>query len=435
MSLQLVLRDRKFRPLFWVQFLGALNDNLLKNAMVVLIEYQGLSLLGLDPPLIVALSGAIFILPFFLFSMLAGQLGDRFEKSRIIRLVKIWELLITILASWGFLTHNIYLLLGALFMMGTHSTFFGPIKYGCLPDLVPGNKLVAANAYIEMGTFIAILLGTIGGGVLIARDSGELWIAFALNVCALFGIWVSQSVVQLPSHGTNTSIGWSPIGPLRESIQIMRKRNDVFYSLVGISWFWFFGAALLSILPPYCKEFLKVDEHVITLFLTMFTMGIGSGSILCERLSFERVVLSYVPLGALGMSVFMVDLCWTQFHAVEIVGTELRTIGEFWNSPGSLRLIFDFFMLSVSGGFFALPLYTLMQARSDKTERSRVVAGNNVMNAIFMVFAAAFVMLAHTTGRSVTETLICLAVINLIATVFLIWKVPEFVQKWRKRPA
>ncbi len=432
-----LLKDARFRPLFVTQFLGALNDNFLKNALVVLVEYQGLSMLGLEPSMIVALAGGIFILPFFLFSMVAGQLADQFEKSRIVRLVKVWELLITLVAAVGFFQLNIYLLLGALFMMGTHSAFFGPIKYGCLPDLVSPARLISANAYVELGTFVAILLGTIGGGLLIAMDQGPLWIAIALNVCAVLGIWSSFGMPHLPPHSARFAISINPFGPMRATLTMIARQKDVFNSLLGISWFWFFGAALLSLLPPYCKEFLHTDEHVITAFLTMFTLGIGLGSMLCSRLSMQKTVLGLVPVGALGMSVFLLDLCWVRFQAVpvSVQGTsELMRFSEFWATDYGPRLLFDFLMLSVFGGLFILPLYTAMQERSDQKERSRVVAGNNVMNAVFMVVASVFVMLAHAYGFTVTQAFLALAVLNILAMLYLYWQVPEFgnLREWYK---
>lgn len=430
MFIHLLFRNKRFRPLFWVQFLGALNDNFLKNALVVLIEYQGLSLLGLAPPLVVAMAGAIFILPFFLFSMIAGQIADRNERSRVVRWVKVWELLITIIATVGFVQHNIYLLLGALFMMGTHSAFFGPIKYGSIPDLVPPERMVAANAYIETGTFVAILLGTIGGGLLISMNHGEFAIGVAIVACALFGIFASRKLPLLPSYSPDLEVNWNPVTPMRENLRMIRARADVWHAVLGISWFWFFGAALLSILPPYCKEFLKVNEHVITAFLTMFTLGIGIGSIICERLSKERVVLALVPVGALGMTVFLFDLCRIQFEAVALpVGVSsdvLMTFGEFWNADHGPRLLLDFMLLSVFGGIFALPLYTAMQQRSDRTQRSRVVAGNNVLNSIFIVAASLMVMAFHALGYSVTETLVALGVLNALVMLYLYWSLPEF---------
>ncbi len=436
MSIDMLLHDKKFRPLFWTQFLGALNDNLLKNSLVLLVEYQGLSLLGLDPPSLVALGGAIFILPFFLFSMVAGQMADRFEKSKMVRLIKAWELLITIVAAFGYMNLNIYLLLTALFMMGTHSAFFGPIKYSALPELVPANKLLTSNAYVEVGTFLAILLGTIGGGLLIGADRGTVWIAIAINVCALLGNFTSYFMPELPSHSPHLKIRINPIPPMLETMRRVKQTPGLLHSIYGISWFWFFGAALLSILPPYCKEFLQVDAQVITLFLAIFTIGIGLGSMLCARLSKGRVVLGMVIIGAVGMSCFLLDLCVTQFRAVETRET-LMGIGEFLRSGYGPRLIFDFLMLSVFGGCFVLPLYTAMQVRSFKEDRSRVVALNNVINSIYIVAAAVFVLLFHRFGFLTSETFLVLAGLNVFVMAYMCWSVPEFMQSliewWNSR--
>lgn len=428
MSISMVFRDPKFRPLFWTQFLGALNDNFLKNAMVVMVEYQGMSLLGLDPPLIVALSGAIFILPFFLFSMVAGQLADYREKSRLVRLVKVWELMITLVASVGFYLHHLPLLLIALFMMGMHSTFFGPIKYSAIPDLVDEGGLVAANAYVESGTFLAILLGTIGGGVLIALPHGELWIGVALNLCAVLGLLSSWQMLRLPSHSPGTRIALSPIKPLIATIAMLRQKAAVYNSVLGISWFWFFGAAVLSLLPPYCKDYLRVDEHVITAFLAMFTVGIGVGSILCERLSFKRVEIGLVPIGSLGMTIFLFDL--SRLHPALSPSQVLMPLGDFVRTENGPRLLIDFFLMSVFGGYFILPLYTLLQERSDKVTRSRVIAGNNVLNAVFMVAAALIVMTFHVLKVSLPNTFMALALANLAISIYIYFVVPEFTLRF-----
>ncbi len=425
MSLQLIFTDKKFRPLYWIQFLGALNDNLLKNGMVILVEYKGLSVLGLDPPSIVALAGAVFILPFFMFSMLSGQIADRFDKARVVRAIKLWELLITLTCTIGFLGHNLYVLLAALFMMGCHSTFFGPIKYSALPDLVEPEMLVTANAYVEAGTFIAILIGTIGGGFLISMAAGEYWISMVINACALTGVVMSWRMPSLPSHSPDLKLRWKPFGLMVENFGLLKRKAAVFHSVIGISWFWAFGAVILSVLPPYCKEFLHADEHVVTCFLAMFTVGIAIGSILCERLSRGRLELGLVPVGSIGLTLFLFDLSLVRPVAPD-ASDPLMTLAQFVAKPFGPRLLFDFTLMSVFGGFYILPLYTALQARSAKRSRSQVIAGNNVMNSIFMVGGAIGVMACHSFGLGIPNTLLILAFCNVVAAAFIFSMAPEF---------
>lgn len=430
MALQLILRDKKFRSLYWIQFLGALNDNLLKNGMVILVEYQGLSLLGLDPPSIVALAGAVFILPFFGFSMLAGQMADRYDKAQIVRWIKIWEMLITLISTLGFLEQNLWVLLAALFMMGCHSAFFGPIKYSALPDLVAPEKLVTANAFVEAGTFLAILLGTIGGGILISLSGGEYWLCLVINVFALLGVLLSWRMPSLPPHSPDLVLRWKPFSVMRETLQMLRAQAVVFHSVLLISWFWAFGAVILSLLPPYCKEYLYADEQVVTCFLALFTVGIAVGSMICSYLSRGKLKLSLVPMGLLGLTLFLFEL--SQVRVLERAIGELGpliTLSQFLGTVQGPRLLFDFTLMSVFGGIFILPLYTALQAHSEKRDRSRVIAGNNVVNSIFMVGGALAVMLFHAQGVSIPNMLLVLALGNVCAFVWLYTLVPEF--RWR----
>lgn len=422
----------KFWGLFWTQFLGALNDNVLKNAMVVMITYKGLSVWGLNAPSIVALSGGVFILPFFLFSMTAGQLADKYEKSRIVRYVKIWELFITLLASAGFYTHNVVWLLGALFMMGTHSTFFGPVKYSALPDLVHKDQLLKANAYVELGTFLAILIGTILGGFLVALKGGEFYAILAINLFALMGILTSWRVPRLPSQAEEIKVSFNPISPIAETMRLLHGRKDVWVGILAISWFWFYGAAILSVLPTFCKDVLKVDEHVVTAFLAMWTFGIGLGAILCEKVSQKRTELGIVPFGAAGLSLFLFDL--SRFRPeLKVTHEGLQTISQFLSTTYGYHLLMDFLLIAISGGLFIVPLYTLLQERSDPRLRSRVIAGNNVINAVFIVVSAVLVMAAHAFKFTISETLFAVAFLNTIFSVYIFLTVPEYFERLRRR--
>jgi len=414
---------KKFWPLFWTQFLGALNDNVMKNAMVVMITYKSLSVWGLDSASIVALSGGIFILPFFIFSMAAGQITDKHEKSQIVKLVKIWELLITIVASIGFFHHNVAWLLGALFMMGTHSAFFGPVKYSSLPQLVEKDQLVRATAYVEVGTVFAILLGTILGGFLIAMPSGELYAAAGINIFALMGIFTGWRVSQLPSAAKDLKISLNPIAPLKETIRLLNGKRDVLSAIIANSWFWLFGAAVLSVLPSYCKDFLRIDERGITAFLALWTIGTGVGAVLCDRLSRKIAYLGLVPIGAAGLSLFLFDL--SRFTAQTQSG--LITITQFLSTAEGFHQMADFFLMAVSGGLFVVPLYTAMQERCEGLYRSRVIAGNNVFNALFMVVAAVAIMVFHQTGISLPTTFFIISIANVLVCALIFFATPEYL--------
>jgi len=418
--------NRKYWPLFWTQFLGALNDNVLKNAMVLMITYQGLSIGGLDAPSIVALSGGIFILPFFLFSMAAGQIADKHEKSRLVRLVKIWEVLITLVAAAGFFLHLVPLLLIALFMMGTHSAFFGPIKYSALPELVDPDQLVTANAYVESGTFVAILLGTIGGAVTIAMPHGELVSSAVVIILAVLGLWTSLKIVKLPSAAVDLKIRYNPFTPVRDTMHLLGGIPSMVSSILVNSWFWFFGAAVLSILPPYCKDYLHVDQHVFSTIFVMYTLGIGLGSLICGRLSNHRAELGLVPVGAVGLAIFLFDISLVEPQAMS---AGLMPLSEFLHCGYAWRLLIDFLMMSVAGGIFILPLYTVLQERSGREVRSRVIAGNNVINAIFMVVSAVAVMGLHVAGYSTPQTFRALVITHVVFCTYTFWRVPEFVAR------
>jgi len=429
MSLKMIVSDRRFWPLFWTQFFGALNDNFLKNALVVLVTFKGITLAGLDAPSVVALASALFILPFFLFSPIAGQLADKFEKSRLVRITKYWEVAIMAVAGAGLLTQNFTILLSVLFLAGVQAALFGPVKYAMLPDLVSPDELVEANAYVEMGTFLAILLGTIGGGLVVALPGGEYWLTGILIGLSILGLLTSFNVKEAPVACPDLKIQLNPFPGIAATVAILRESKAVFNSVLAISWFWFFGAAILSVLPLYCKDYLGANEHVVTSFLAMFTLGIGLGSILCEKLSYRRVELGLVPIGSIGMTVFLVDLFQTP-------GTwapdpsRLLTLQEFVAAPGGIRLLADFFFMSVFGGLFILPLYTLIQQRSSQESRSRVIAGNNIINAGFMVVSSLCVIAFEKMHMSYPQIFLILAGMNLVVSFYVYSVIPEFTLRF-----
>ncbi|MCC6144219.1 MAG: MFS transporter, partial [Candidatus Hydrogenedentes bacterium] len=303
-----LLAQRRFWPMFWTQFLGAFNDNFFKNALVILIAFKAVEVGGLDAQQMVALAGGLFILPFFLFSAVAGQMADRYSKSAFIPWIKVAEIAVMSLAAIGFLTENIVLLLVVLFLMGLQSALFGPVKFGILPQLLGRDELVAGNALVEMGTFLAILLGTIGGGLLIAVEGGGLYVSLAVVAFAILGTLTSLFLIKLPAEAPDLKIQWNPVTPAWRIFQHTRANYSIFQSILGISWFWFLGASMLAVFPTWCTEVLNADETVVTLLLALFSVGIGIGSMLCERLSRGHLELGLVPLGSIGMTIFLVDL-------------------------------------------------------------------------------------------------------------------------------
>ena len=371
----------------------------------------------------VPVAGGIFILPFFLFSATAGQLADKYEKSKIISIIKVVEIGIMILASIGFLTGHYTLLFVVLFLMGLHSTFFGPLKYSILPQQLNPEELVGGNALIEAGTFLSILLGTIAGGVSISMGpSGPLLVSAGLVGCALTG-WVSSLFIPKATAVDPTlKVQWNPVPPTWQIYKFTKTNRSVYLSVLGISWFWFFGAAILSLFPPYCKEVLHTDETVVTLFLAIFSIGIGVGSMLCEKLSRKRLELGLVPLGSIGISVFTIDLFSIGSPSMNHTGA----LGFLAQAHG-LHILMDLLLLSIFSGFFIVPLYTLVQERSETSHRSRVIAGNNIVNAFFMVMASLLILALMHFEISIPVIFLILALLNIIVAVYIYTLLPEFL--------
>lgn len=426
-----LLKTKRFYPLFWTQFLGAFNDNFLKNALVIWITFKTASVFGIPSTQMVAVAGGIFILPFFLFSATAGQLADKFEKACLVRWIKIAEIGIMLLASWGLMTQRFEFLLFILFLMGLHSTFFGPIKYSILPQHLSPNELVGGNALIEAGTFLSILLGTIAGGVLISFQHGPRIVSLGLVLVAILGWLASRTIPQADAVDPQLKVQWNPVSPTLDIYRFTRRNRTVFLSVLGISWFWFFGGAILSLFPSYCKEILKTDESVVTLFLAMFSIGIGLGSLLCERLSRKHLELGLVPLGSIGMTLFCADLfcVGTPFGSSNGMGV-LMTARSLIHETTGLRILADLLFMSIFSGFFIVPLYTLIQEYSEPSHRSRVIAGNNVVNAFFMVLSAIVILLMMRLKLSIPQIFLALALLNAVVAVYIYRVLPEFLLRF-----
>jgi 1-acyl-sn-glycerol-3-phosphate acyltransferase len=431
MSQLKLLAERRFWPLFWTQFLGAFNDNLFKNALVILVAYRSMNLMGISSQQIVVACAGIFILPFFLFSATAGQLADRFAKWRLIRLVKIWEIGVMVLAGVGFAFNNLPLLLAVLFLMGMQSTFFGPAKYSILPELLDERDLVGGNALVAGATFLAILLGTITGGLVIA--GGEVWVSrlgFMVVMVAVAGYLTSRYVRKTPPADPGLQVKLNPVTPTIDILRVTRSVKTVFLSVLAISWFWFLGASFLSLLPNFSKDVMFGSETVVTLFLSVFCVGIGIGSMLCETFSHRRLELGLVPLGSIGMSVFAIDLAIAGGRFLGPLDGHLMGAAEILRQPGAVRVLFDLFMIAVSAGFYTVPLMTLIQQRTRADQRSRVIAGNNIINSALMVLSSVVLVALLVSGRTIPSLFFGLGVLNALVAVYIYTVIPEFLLRF-----
>jgi len=418
--------QRRFLPFFAAQALGAFNDNVYKNVLVILATYQAASFTRLEPELLTNLAGGLFILPLVLFSGLAGQLADRYDKALVLKCVKAAEIAIMGVAGFGLASHNLNLLLAALFMMGMHSTFFAPAKYGLLPEVLEEAELVGGNALVEMGTFLAILLGTLAAGLL-AAEGGIGAIATALIGVAALGFATSLAIPALRPAAPGLRIDWRPWTSTWDNIRAARESRAVFQSILGISWFWFYGALVLAQLPLFAKDVLGGSEQIVTLLLVLFSAGIGIGSLLCERLSGRKVEIGLVPFGSIGLTAFAVDL----YFAVpgSPPGTGLSA-AQFVALPGAWRVLMDLGLIGVFGGFFIVPLYALVQQRARRDAMSRVIGANNILNAVFMVVAALLGAIALNAGLSIVELLLLTGILNAFVAAYIYRLVPEFLLRF-----
>ena len=420
-----LLTKRKFAPLFWVQFFGAFNDNLFKNSLLLLIALRAVS--ESESGFLINMASGLFILPFIIFAAIAGQLADKFEKSRLIRYTKLFEIAIMVLGGAALYSQQFGLLLGVLFLMGTHSSIFGPLKYSILPQHLNEDELIAGNGLVEMGTFLAILLGTIGAGMLLNR--GSAYVAAATIGVSIVGWFCSRFIPPAPSADPHLKIKKNPIPETKNLIALASSQMTVFLSILGISWFWFFGATILAQLPSFTKFIIYGNDQIVTLLLATFSISIGLGSMLCERLSRGDVEIGMVPFGATGMTLFCLDLfLMTYPPAGELVG-----IGDFFKDRGSfspIRLLSDIAGIGLFGSFFIVPLYALIQQRSDERYRSRIVAANNLINSLFMVASALMTMILFKFGATTPQIFLTIALLNLAVTTYIFALVPEFALRF-----
>jgi 1-acyl-sn-glycerol-3-phosphate acyltransferase len=421
-----LLGERRFLPFFGAQALGAFNDNVYRNVLVILITFGGTLSTNLDAQVLTNLAGGLFILPYLLFSGIAGQLADRYDKSRVIQVVKATEIFIMMLAGAGLASGNLVVLLSALFLLGLHSTFFAPAKYGLLPQILAPTELVGGNAMLEMGTFLAILLGTLAGGVL-AASHGISTITGALVFIAGLGFVLSLAMPRNPPADPQLRVDWNPWTSTLKAIRSARESRVVFLSVLGNSWFWFYGALVLAQLPLFVKTVLGGSEDVVTLLLFVFSAGVGIGSLLCERLSGGKVEIGLVPFGSIGLTVFALDLALASPATPPAVVLGAR---EFLSEPGAWRVLTDVGLIGIFGGIFIVPLYALIQQRSRPEAVSQVISATNIINALFMVAAALFGAVALSNGVTIPGLIVAVAVMNAAVAVYIYTLVPEFLLRF-----
>jgi MFS family permease len=412
-----LLKTRRFAPLFGTQFLGAFNDNLFKNTLAVLLTFQAAEWTSISPALLAPLIGAIFIAPFFLFSGLAGELADKYDKAHLARFVKVWEIALMVIATVGFAIHSFTILIIVVFGMGMQSTIFGPIKYSIIPQHMGENELISANALVESGTFAAILLGTLMGGVLSGIENGGVIAGVSAIVIAIIGYGFSRYIPPAPSLTSEIAFSLNIFSQTLNSLRLAYQNRVVFLSILAISWFWLYGALLLSQFPSFVQTILQGDETTVTILLSLFTLGIGVGSILCERLSHHTFRPSLIAVGAIGMALAGIDFALTAEHFV--------SQRSLYTNPQFFHILLDLTLIGVFGGLYSVPLYALIQAKSEAPSRSRIIAANNIFNALFMVSGAVMTMALLTHGWSIPDILLMIAVATLFVAGVIILKLKQ----------
>ena len=386
-----LLSTRRFLPMFITQFFGALNDNVYKQALLLVITYGWINQQAADVSTLNNLAALLFILPYFIFSATAGQIADKFERSQLIRGIKVLEIVIMLIGSAGFLLGNLWLLLLALFMMGTHSTFFGPIKYAILPEILKPNELMSGNALFQSGTSIAILIGMILGGAVISASQGNLiWISLTVVIIAVLGYLSSRFILKQQVSSPDLKIDWNFFRTSFQTLKYAKSLPLIFMILLGNSWYWFYGATYLTQIPQLTQQNLHASENVVSLLLTFFSVGIGVGSLLCRRIGGSEVNIKMVPIGAIGLTLFAFYLALSLAFVPERTGAMMNVADMFNHGAIYYHVMLAVTLLGISGGFYIVPLYAIMQAYSPRSHRARVVAANNILNAVFMVSSAIF---------------------------------------------
>jgi 1-acyl-sn-glycerol-3-phosphate acyltransferase len=423
-----LLAQRRFAPFFATQFLGALNDNVFRNGLIILVTFQGTQIFGMNHSQLANVASLLFILPFFLFSAASGQLADKYEKSILMRRIKLLEIVLMTIAAVAFLVESYVILLVLLFLMGCQSTLFGPVKYAYLPQQLATAELIGGNALVEAGTNVAILLGLIIGGMMIAiSPQDQTLLAASLVGFAVFGYLASQRIPTTRAVDPELTIKWNAWRETWRIVGFAREDRTVFLSILGISWFWFFGTIMTVQLPAYTLLVLNGNEAISIALLAAFIVGIGTGSLLCERMSGRRIELGLVPFGSIGLSLFAVDLYFAQ--AIPSIAA-VSSISDFLGRPGSIRVLFDLAMLGAFAGIYSVPLYALIQKRAKRQHLSRIIAANNIINTVFMVIASLLAIVVLSLGFSIPELFLILAALNIVVSIYIYSLLPEFMMRF-----
>lgn len=415
-----LLSTRRFLPMFVTQFLGALNDNVYKQALLLVITYGWINQQSASVSTLNNLAALLFILPYFIFSATAGQIADKYERASLVRGIKILEIIIMLIGSAGFLLGHLWLLLLALFLMGTHSTFFGPIKYAILPEILKPNELMSGNALFQSGTSMAILIGMIlGGAVISASDGNLLWISLTIVTIAVLGYFSSRFILKQNVTTPDLKIDWNFFRTSFQTIKYAKSIPLIYLVLLGNSWYWFYGATYLTQIPQLTQQNLHASENVVSLLLTFFSVGIGIGSLLCRRIGGTEVNLRMVPIGAIGLTVFALYLAASLAFVPERTGELLHLADVFQQGWSYYHVMLAVTMLGISGGFYIVPLYAMMQAYSPRSHRARIVAANNILNAVFMVSSAIFSIIILSVLKIDIKILFCITAV--LSAIFSIW--------------
>lgn len=426
-----LLSSRRFLPMFLTQFFGALNDNVYKQSLLLVITYGWISQQSADVSTLNNLAALLFILPYFIFSATAGQIADKYERAKLVRAIKVLEIIIMLIGTAGFLTGHLVLLMLALFLMGVHSTFFGPIKYAILPEILKPNELMSGNALFQSGTSIAILLGMILGGAVISLSEGHLiWISLTVVMIAIIGYCCSRYILKQNVAAPDLKIDWNFFRTSFQTIQYAKSIPLIFTILLGNSWYWFYGATYLTQIPQLTQQNLHASENVVSLLLTFFSVGIGAGSLLCRKIGGSELNIKMVPIGAVGLTVCALYLAASLAFVPERTGDFLSLGDIFSSGQVYYHVMLAVTLLGISGGFYIVPLYAMMQAYSPRSHRARVVAANNILNAVFMVSSAIFsILILSILKIDIKILFVITAVLSAIFTIWLLRKLPPMLHQ------
>ena len=423
-----LLTQKRFAPFFFTQFLGAFNDNIFRNGLIILLTFKGIEVFGMNASQIANVAGALFILPYFLFSAIAGQIADKYEKSILIKSTKLLEIILMVTATFVLITENYSFLLIILFLMGFQSSLFGPVKYAYIPQKLKLNELIGGNALVESGTYIAIILGLVVGGLAVSiGQENDYPLASLLLLMAILGYFFSCKIPNTEPTDPTLKINWNIFSEIKKIIGFSKEKDRIFIYIIGISWFWFYGSVITLQIPAYTINILMGDESLTTFLLATFAIGIGIGSLACERLSRNKIELGITPIGAIGLSLFTLDL---YFFSSNLNIVTPMSIKLFLTHLSNWRLIIDLIMIGAFGGIFSVPFYAAIQEQAEKKFLSRIIAANNIINAIFMVSASLLAISILSLGFSIPEFFALISVLNIFLMIIMHFNSKIFLERF-----